>query len=599
MPKTTTKTDQPQELVFDLETNGFPRQGLSRIHCLVIRGTTEDEALRFNDQGAARPITEGINLLEGADLVIGHNIVGFDVPVIQQIYWSDFTPARCIDTLILSRLFFPDIIKLDFQKRFRGMPKQLYGRHSLEAWGYRLHDLKGDFGKSSDWQEWSREMEDYCVQDVHVTHSLYSLFKKKGYLDKYAQAIEIEHRTAQWMAKQEAHGIAFDEKAAVELEGTLRQELADLSAEMTAAFPYVPGRAMTPARNNQTLGYIKGAELVKLTDFNPTSRDHIAWAFQNWRDWEPIEFTETGKPKIDETVLQQYGTQEALTFARLLKLQKMLGQLSEGKNSWLKLVHQGRIHHACMLNTNTGRNAHMRPNLAQVSSDPRCRALFVPSQGKVIVGADASGLELRMLGHYLSFYDDGRFIDIVVNGDIHQTNADGVGVTRTQVQTITYALIYGAGDEKLGKTYDVTLKGKQAKAKGKELRRAFTAAIPGLEPLLRDVAARGDVLRGLDGRPIKLQGKNHAALNYLLQSAGAIVCKHWVYNTYDTLTNIGIPFDPLLFVHDELELETDPEHVEKVERIITEEIILTGQILGVKCPLASEAKHGASWADVH
>jgi DNA polymerase I-like protein with 3'-5' exonuclease and polymerase domains len=228
----------------------------------------------------------------------------------------------------------------------------------------------------------------------------------------------------------------------------------------------------------------------------------------------------------------------------------------------------------------------------------------------VEVGADASGLELRMLGHYLAFFDSGRFADIVVNGDIHQINADattqalGIEITRKAVKTITYAFLYGAGDEKLGRTVNPLLKGRQASALGKKVRVAFVAAIPGLGPLLESVKARSkdDTLKALDGRILHLQGKQHAALNYLLQSAGAIVCKNWVVESYrniDMELRLGIDYTPLGFIHDEIQVAVSPVEVDTVERILTESIVTVGQSFKLNVPLASEAKHGSSWADCH
>jgi DNA polymerase-1 len=591
-------------LLFDIETNGLPRQGLDRIHCLVIQDLDTGQVMRFNDQGDARPITEGVNLLAEAKLLAGHNIVYFDLPVIQGLYPFFEYNNDVIDTLILSRLLYPDILNRDFRKRPIGMPPKFFGRHSLEAWGYRLGEYKDNFGKTADWSEWSQELEDYNAQDVKVSHRLFQVFKPK--ISKYGKSIKLEHECGHIMAQQEVLGWPFDVKAAEALEGELRGEADKLADAMRATFPYVAGKETTPKRLNRVRGYYKDCPFTKLVEFNPTSRDHIAWAFKTWRNWQPEEFTDTGRPKIDESVLLAMGTDESRTFARLLELQKAVGQLSEGQNAWLKQVTKdGRIHHVCQLATNTGRNAHSRPNLGQVSSDPRCRALFLPPEGMVQVGADASGLELRMLGHYLAFFDGGRFADIVCNGDIHQVNADAVGVSRKAVKSITYCFIYGGGDEKLGMTTDPLLKGDKAKRLGKEIRRKFTEAIPGLDQLLKAVSkkAEGDVLKGLDGRPIRLQGKKHAALNYLLQSAGAIVCKSWVVETHHAIQEeglqLGIDYQPLGFIHDEQQLAVSPTHVENVEIILTHTMPIVGEDLGLRVPLAAEAKHGNSWADCH
>lgn len=592
-------------LLFDIETNGLPRQGLDHIHCVVVKDIDTEQVFRFNDTGNSDSITNAITFLQEADVLIGHNIVGFDIPVIQGIYPFFNPKATLFDTLILSRMFFPDILHRDFRKKPIGMPAKLYGRHSLESWGYRLGDYKGEFAKHTDWVSWSQEMEDYCEQDVHVVGSLFKLFESKG-IDDYEESIRLEHDLATIMAKQEVSGWPFDVVAAQKLEATLRTEMDKLADQMREAFPYVDGGQMVPKRANATRGYIKDAPFTKLKEFNPTSRDHIGWAFMTWRGWKPDTFTDTGRPKIDEGILMGIDTDEAKIFARLLELQKALGQLSDGANAWLKTVtKEGRIHHVCQLATNTGRNAHSRPNLGQTSSDPRCRKLFLPGKGMAQVGADASGLELRMLGHYLSHFDGGSFADVVVNGDIHQQNADRVGCSRKDVKTLTYAFIYGASDKKIGTSLDKSLDDKKATVLGKEIRRKFLEAIPGLEGLLTAVAKRaeGDVLKGLDGRPIRLQGKKHAALNYLLQSAGAIVTKRWGVVASNMITEAGLQYGVdyqwLSYIHDEWNLAVVPSHVDTVKGILEWSIQDAGHYYKLKVPLNSEAKHGNNWAEVH
>jgi DNA polymerase I-like protein with 3'-5' exonuclease and polymerase domains len=572
---------------------------------LVVKDLDTGEVYRFNDTGTAASLTEGINLLAEADVLVGHNIVGFDIPVITSIYPFFQPKGKTYDTLILSRMFFPDILQRDYRKKPIGMPGKLYGRHSLEAWGYRLGDYKGEFGKTTDWSDWSQEMEDYCEQDVHVGMTLFELFGDK--LIKFDDSIQLEHDVAKIMALQESSGWPFDVKKAQQLESTLRTEMDQLADKMRATFPYVDGGQMTPKRPNSTRGYIKDASFTKLKEFNPTSRDHIGWAFMTWRDWKPEVFTDTGRPKIDEGILQSIGTEEAETFGRILELQKALGQLSDGANAWLKTVTQnGRIHHTCQLATNTGRNAHSRPNLGQTSSDPRCRELFGPGKGMIQVGADASGLELRMLGHYLAFYDGGSFADVVVNGDIHQQNADRVGCSRKDVKTLTYAFIYGASDRKIGASLDKSLDDRKAVALGKDIRKKFLEAIPGLDELLKAVnkRAESDVLKGLDGRPIRLQGKKHAALNYLLQSAGAIVCKRWNVIAYQQFVHQlaykwDIDFQWLGWIHDEIQLAVQPHLVNDSKFQLEWSIVQAGEYYKLRVPLASEAKSGQSWADCH
>ena len=354
--------------------------------------------------------------------------------------------------------------------------------------------------------------------------------------------IKLEMDLATLMAQQEASGFRFDRTAAERVKSELMGEVDEIESKIKSRYIYVPGKVFTPKRKNATKGHHAGAPMTHLLEFNPTSRQHIAWALQNFRQARFTKVTDTGKPKVDEATLsemrdialQQGSTllqEECEMFIRLLTLQKWLGQLSEGANSWLNTIEEdGCIHHSCTLATQTGRNAHRGPNLGQVVSAPWARQLFVPHPGMVMVGADLEGLELRCLGHYLSVYDDGNFASVVLNGDIHQQNADRVGVTRKEVKTITYAFIYGAGDAKLGHSLSPHLSDAQKKTLGGDLRRKFLDAIPGLEPLIDAVKLKvrsAGRLRGLDGRPIFCKAE-HASLNYLLQSAGAILSKRWV-----------------------------------------------------------------------
>ena len=309
--------------------------------------------------------------------------------------------------------------------------------------------------------------------------------------------VELEHQVAKILTQQELHGWYFDEQKARELESTLRRELEDTTRLLREQFPYVAGALFTPKRDNRTQGYVDGAQLQRLKEFNPTSRDHIAWILQTHYGWIPSLISSNGKPVVDENVLKDIGTDIALRFLRCLELKKALGMISEGVNAWTRRVTRSkRIHHHCSVATITHRCAHRKPNLAQVPSDERFRELFTASPSMVMVGADLSGIELRMLAHYLARYDEGRYANILLTGDIHQVNADKIGVNRRQVKTITYAMIYGAGNKKLGASFDASLSEETAERKGREIRKAFIEAIPGLADLLKGVkqaAERGYV----------------------------------------------------------------------------------------------------------
>ena len=271
--------------------------------------------------------------------------------------------------------------------------------------------------------------------------------------------------------------------------------------------------------------------------------------------------------------------------------------ISEGVNAWQKLVTKSRVHHHCSVATSTFRCAHRKPNLSQVPSDERFRQLFTATPGKILVGADLSGIELRMLSHYLARYDKGRYAEILLNGDIHQTNADRVGVTRKQIKTISYAFLYGAGDAKLGHSYDKQLSDTQAVKKGREIRKAYVDAIPGLKELLtavKKVSERGYVL-GLDKRRI-LVDKPHKALNYLLQGSAAVIAKRWMVLAYKHLPESA---HQLAFVHDELQYECSPCDTGYMRGCLESTAVQAGEYYSLRCPIAAESQSGANWAEVH
>ena len=408
----------------------------------------------------------------------------------------------------------------------------------------------------------------------------------------------MEHQVAHILQQQEEHGWYFDEQRARELESTLRRELEDTTRILRKQYPFCAGALFTPKRDNRTQGYVNGAQLQRLKEFNPTSRDHIAWILQTHFGWTPTQMTNTGKPIIDETTLTEISNPFSKRCLRLLDLQKKLGMISEGVNAWLKLVTTSkRIHHHCSVGCATHRCSHRNPNLAQVPSDERFRALFLPTPGLTMVGADLSGIELRLLAHYLARYDGGKYADIILNGDIHQENADKIGITRKQVKTVTYAFLYGAGDKKIGTSFDGSLGEDQAKRKGKEIRKAYVDAIEGLSDLLKAVkrAAERGYVRGLDGRHIGVD-KGHVALNYLLQGSAATIAKRWMVLANENLRQTT---HQVAFVHDELQFEAHSEDVKDLMFNLELSAAKAGEYYNLRIPIAAEAKSGSNWAEVH
>jgi DNA polymerase I-like protein with 3'-5' exonuclease and polymerase domains len=421
-----------------------------------------------------------------------------------------------------------------------------------------------------------------------------------GSLPSIPEWITLEHDVARILTEQELHGWFFDEPAARELAQTLYTELSDLNQLLRNRYPFVAGAEFTPKRPNKTQGYITGATFTRLKEFSPTSRDHIAWVMKNHHKWEPDKETASGKTAIDEVVLKDIGTEEALQFFRCLELTKQLGMLSEGKNAWLKLVRNNRIHHNCSVSTNTFRCAHRNPNLAQVPSDLNFRKLFRASPGLVMVGADLAGIELRMLAHYLARYDGGRYGDVLLNGDIHQENADKIGISRRLVKTVTYAFLYGAGDIKIGLSYDPQLPSQAAKKKGAEIRQAYMDAIPGLETLVTAVKSKAEsgYINLCDGRRCAVDG-SHKALNYLLQGSAGIVAKQWMVHTHNVINTCQIKAHQLAFVHDELQFECPPEYSDTLSSALTISALTAGEHYNLRIPIEAEAKVGQTWADVH
>ena len=410
--------------------------------------------------------------------------------------------------------------------------------------------------------------------------------------------VELEHQVAHILQQQEEHGWYFNESSARELEQTLRGELEEATNILRRKYAFVAGAVFTPKRNNRTQGYVQGSSFTKLKQLNPTSRDQIAWILKTHENWTPTSLTASGKAVIDETVLKDIGSETALLFLRCLDITKKLGMISEGVNAWQKLVTTcNRIHHHCSVATNTFRCAHRKPNLAQVPSDERFRKLFQATPTKQMVSADLSGIELRMLAHYLSRYDNGRYTRILTTGDIHQTNADRIGITRRQVKTVTYAFLYGAGDTKLGYSFDKQLTEVAARRKGNEIRKAYVAAIPGLKELLQacERCSKRGYANAIDGRSIRVD-KGHKFLNYLLQGSAATIAKRWM-----VAVNECLPPDAhqLSFVHDELNYECYPRDCEELAKWLEISAKLAGEYYNLRCPIAAEAKIGLTWADVH
>jgi len=438
-------------------------------------------------------------------------------------------------------------------------------------------------------------------------------------LPQLPEWVLLEHEVAKILTQQEIHGWYFDTIAAWKLASSLRKELEQTIAVLRHRHPFVAGPRFTPKRNNGPAGYVKGTgvtethehcgepieieqcSFTKLKETSTTSRDHISWILQTFHGWNPTQKTPTGKPIIDEVILKDIGTDVALDFLKCLDITKKLGMISEGTNAWLKLcTTANRIHHHCSVATNTHRCAHRKPNLAQVPSEHDYRQLFKASPGQIMVGADLSGIELRMLADSLFKYDEGRYADILLNGDIHQVNADKIGISRRECKTVQYAFLYGAGDLKIGQSFDSSLNDRAAKSKGKEIREAFVSAIDGLAELLKatkEEASSGRI-QSIDGRSI-LVDSPHKALNYRLQSGAGCVAKRWMVINQHNIKQLGLCASQLAFIHDEIQFECNPDHATDLSASLVLSSAEAGEYYKLKVPITAEAKIGDNWAEVH
>ena len=492
------------KLIFDIEADHLLEQ-VTKVWCIVARDVDTGQIYTFDPD----EIEQGLDLLGKADCLVGHNIIDYDLRVLKKLYDFDYK-GEVMDTLVCTRTIWPNIVELDYQQG--NFPQKLTGSHSLKAWGYRLGELKDDFGGDSEsFGEYSDEMLTYCVQDTKVTEALYHKIQGK---DFSPEALGLEHKLHTLLVQQQERGFPFNVDEARKLHVQLEGRRSEIEQELQDTF-------------EPTIVELKTK--TKVIPFNPASRQQIADRLMKC-GWKPEEFTNTGEPKVDERVLSQIEMPEAKLLTEYLMLNKRIGQLATGNQAWLKLEKEGRLHgRVNHMGAVTSRCTANNPNLQQVPSvsapfGKECRSLFHAPTGYSLLGADASGLELRCLGHYMAAYDAGEYAKEVVNGDIHSKNQESAGLpTRSNAKTFIYGFLYGAGDEKIGKII-----GKGA-TEGRKIKSQFLKKTPALKKL-REAASKAAKnrgwLKGLDGRIIPIR-HSHAALNTLLQSAGAIICKTW------------------------------------------------------------------------
>lgn len=616
-------TAPSRRYIFDIETDGFVEE-LTKVHCLVLKDIDTGEVLSYADHPGYRPIEEGVRLLAGSDLIVGHNVINFDIPALIKVYpW--FRPRGVVrDTIVCARLMWPaDELKDQDTRRLRAgtLPGNLWGNFSLEAWGYRLGNYKGDY--KGPWDTWSTTMQDYCEQDVEVTFSLWERIQKKNW---EPQSVELEHDVQWIVARQERYGFLFDQERATRYYADLVQRKVELEATLQELFPpWVEETVFIPKANNGPRGYVKGVPFTKrkTVTFKPSSRDHIAQRLIAKHGWEPQEFGKDGKPTCDDETLSSLPYPEAAVLCEYLMIEKRMGQLSTGKEAWLRHVKaDGRIHGRVTTNgAVTGRMTHSKPNMAQVPglTDKKTgqpmpygkdsRECFTVPRGKKLVGCDADALELRCLAGYMAKYDGGDYVRVVLEGkkelgtDMHTVNAKALGCSRDAAKVWFYAFIYGAGDFKLGTI--LAAPAGEEQAWGKRSRARFMKNLPALGQIVekvREKVAKKGYLKGLDGRRLRTRSA-HSAFNTLLQSAGAILMKKAMVILDRDLQEAGyvpgVNYEFVANVHDEWQIEADEDIAHDIGKRAVTAIIRAGEFYNFGCPLGGNYGVGDNWAETH
>ena len=576
------------EVVFDIETDGLDA---TKIWCMVIKELNGPIHKFGPDQ-----LYQGINLLQEADVLIGHNIIGFDVPVIERLY-NIKLKGKIKDTLVMSRLF---------------NPVQENG-HSLKTWGYRVGFPKKEQPDTFD--TYTTDMLDYCARDVRLNEMVYNQLIKDG--EGFSnQSIQLEHDIIKITNHQEKAGFLFDDKQAMMFLAKLKTRISEVEDEVKETFkpklvddklvtPYIKKdgelskRGLTKEEYEKFNG-ISSSDInpfmrKKLQQFNLGSRKQIGEYLKDF-GWKPERFTPTGQPIVDEGTLKKIEhIPEAKLISEFLLLQKRIAQLS----SWIdELQSDNRVHGKVISNgTITGRMTHRGPNMAQVPniSSPygkECRACWTVPSGYKLVGIDASGLELRMLAHYMN---DEEYINDVINGDIHQINQRLAGIqSRDKAKTFIYAFIYGAGDEKLGKVVG------GGRANGKRLKDRFLRNLPSLKTLTKRVqqASKRGFLKGIDGRRIYIRSE-HASLNSLLQGGGAIIMKKALVLLTNKIKVNNIDATVVANIHDEWQIQVKESQADLVGQMGVDAIEEAADHFKLRCPLTGQYKVGSDWSETH
>ena len=611
--------------ILDLESDGLIPQ-MTKVHCIVLKNVEDGTVISCADQPGYHSLETALDYISEADLLVGHNIIKFDIPALKKIYSGLALKPTCqfYDTLITSRLFWPELEPID-RARWSHIEPKYMGRHSLAAWGERLGVAKIKFTESAKkdpavvnvWAEWSASMQTYCEGDVEVSDTLYRYMLSQN---ADPRSLELEHEFAIVMSRQEQFGFPFNEKAAFALVNTLKAERSEIDEQLQVVFPPVVESRISPKTGRPLKD--------KVTVFNPASRQQTAERLRALYPEITFASTDKGNPQVDDDVLEALGNRypEAKLLARYQLLNKRIGQIADGKEAWLKhcqVYGDGRIHGEVVTNACvSGRCSHKRPNMAQVPSvgheyGAECRSLFYAPDGWQLVGADASGLELRALGAWLAYFDGGEYARLVSTDgfDIHTHNARLFGIystdspiekaTRDLSKRLIYCILYGGGARKTGSIVDPSGTEDQQYRIGKKTIDTFYKNLPAIKKLKDLIDERVDkrgYLSGIDGRRLQIRSK-HSALNQLLQSTGAVTVKKATTILYNDLITRGLKFGKdwafVAHVHDEFQTLVKPEYVELYKELAIDSFRKSGEYFNLKCPMTGESRVGQNWMETH
>lgn len=558
-------------------------------------------------------IREFFERTKGA-IYIGHNIVKFDAPVLNRIIGLRIGISRLIDTLVLSTLYNPSLL----------------GGHSLDEWGKRIGMFKGEF---NDWSHLSEEMIVYCRQDVKVTAQLYrklaKVLTKIGFSER---SCYIQHHITTILERQHKNGFEFDAERAMLLYQTLRRREEELMGDVRKVFPperkYVATRNMYKKDGTETKIYQQDKERYII---QPGNMPDTYMAFEDvefnlgsyaqrtqrlldlgWVNW-PDEVTKGGNPKPFDKgdlapSLKQFLEDHPMPEVEFIVRWMSINGRANMINNWLENWNEddGRIHGKLFV-ADTLRFRHQAPNTAnipavRVAKDGHvllgeegyftyeARDLWVARPGRVLVGTDAAGLELRMLAHYLN---RPEFTDGVVNGDPHQSNADLAGVTRPQAKTLIYAALYGAQGPKIAKTLGIPV------SEGKAIREQFLEKL-GIGDVMNEAINEQKIGRVwlVDGSGVVCPSP-HAALNYKLQGGGARVMALGAIFLERHIRRAGLDSLKVGDIHDEWQYDVHPSCAAEHGRLAVQSIREAGEELNLNVPLDGTSKEGLTWAQTH